>query len=154
MSHEITPYQAKHKFNNMVKHTAREFRTLARRVRQLEKLVEEKDRTAVEKDKAASEKDAAAGEFMKQVVFAKAHYDKQLAIERNTNEILRKSLKNFSVPLYTMKRTNKKLHAENMQLRTSLRRTTASKKLLEQGIERLKLLHELGRRKRRRETTI
>ena len=138
----------------MVKHTARDFRTLARKVRQLEKLLEEKAKTAVQKDNAAAEKDVKVGEFVKQVVFAKAHYDKQLALERQTNVILRNSLKNFSVPLYTIKRDYKRLHEQNEQLKKTLKRTVASKRLLERGIERLKLLRALKPRKPKRQYNI
>ena len=138
----------------MVKHTARDFRTLARKVRQLEKLLDEKAKTAVQKDNAAAEKDVKVGEFVKQVVFAKAHYDKQLALERQTNVILRNSLKNFSVPLYTIKRDYKRLHEQNVQLTKTLKRTAASKRLLERGIERLKLLRALKPRKPKRQYNI
>lgn len=138
----------------MVKHTARDFRTLARKVRQLEKLLDEKAKTAVQKDNAAAEKDVKVGEFVKQVVFAKAHYDKQLALERQTNVILRNSLKNFSVPLYTIKRDYRRLHEQNEQLKKTLKRTVASKRLLERGIERLKLLRALKPRKPKRQYNI
>lgn len=138
----------------MVKHTARDFRTLARKVRQLEKLLDEKAKTVVQKDNAAAEKDVKVGEFVKQVVFAKAHYDKQLALERQTNVILRNSLKNFSVPLYTIKRDYKRLHEQNVQLKKTLKRTAASKRLLERGIERLKLLRALKPRKPKRQYNI
>lgn len=138
----------------MVKHTARDFRTLARKVRQLEKLLDEKAKTVVQKDNAAAEKDVKVGEFVKQVVFAKAHYDKQLALERQTNVILRNSLKNFSVPLYTIKRDYKRLHEQNVQLTKTLKRTAASKRLLERGIERLKLLRALKPRKPKRQYNI
>lgn len=123
----------------MVKHTARDFRALTRKVRQLEKMMHQKDQAAVKNE---------------QTVFAKAHYAKQLALERQTSALLRKSLENFRAPLYNLKRVYKRLHNENAMLTISLKNTRASKRILEEGIKRLQLSQALKTHKRKRKCYI
>tara|TARA_B110001452_G_scaffold259942_1_gene256894 strand:+ start:6865 stop:7281 length:417 start_codon:yes stop_codon:yes gene_type:complete len=138
----------------MVKHTARDFRALTRKVRQLEKMMHQKDQATVKNEHTTAEKDADAAESVKQAVFAKAHYAKQLALERQTSALLRKSLENFRAPLYKLKRVYKRLHNENAMLTISLKNTRASKRILEEGIKRLQLSHALKKHKRKRKCYI
>lgn len=126
----------------MVKHSARDFRALARKVRQLENALAARSAKSVPEEGAS--KQNAAGDM----AATKRDYVKKLALEMQTNVILRQSLKNFSGPLYTIKRANRKLRHENKMLAYALKCANDTNGHLTRGLSQLKTARRAKKRKR------
>ena len=129
----------------MVKHTARDYRSMARKIRQLEQALTKSNQKVAETQEEA--------ELFKKNAFAKkAEYDKQLKLQCETNDILRKSLKNFSGPLYATKRENTKLAKENKTLLMSLKRAKTNNDSLYRGLKQIQALRRAKKQKKKRPT--
>jgi len=110
----------------MVKHThtARDYRAMCRQVHQLKKDLAQKDRKAKR--------------FRHRVLAAKDEYDKRLALEKQTSDIMRDSMNKFNASLYKLKRDNKKLKRTNKALSAAARRSKRTAEHFQRGIEQLK----------------
>ena len=78
-------------------------------------------------------------ESRKNVLLMASTLSKKLALEKQTSNILRTSLRNFSVPLYKMKLRNKKL-------RKALTRLRSENVHLKRGLVQLNKLRNLRKR--------
>ena len=115
----------------MVKVSARQVRSMRRELHKM-KQDAKSSRMKVQKALKVSENVAAALAY-------------KLALEKQTNSIFRKSLKNFSQPFYKLKR-------ENNNLKREIIRVTGEKHVLQRGLVQLNELRKENKRRKNAKT--